>query len=82
MNTNILNFRVGDRVKAIGKVTGCSLGGMVGKVVALNQSGWDIGVEFDRKFSNGHTCGSRGKSGYCRWGYFKEFIKIEDEWDT
>lgn len=70
-------FTVGDRVIAVRPVDGLSrLIGKCGTVIEVSGAS-KIGVEFDERFPEGHTC-NRGKSGYCRWGNVYEFEHCEN----
>lgn len=73
-------FQIGDRVQAIGKVAGLNLSGKIGTIIYVYEKGksWDILVEFDNEFEEGHDGGGRGKSRHCRYGYEKEF-ELYDE---
>lgn len=75
-----MKFKVGDRVRAIGKVDNQDLKGKCGTVIQTEHSTlkrWEIGVEFDEHIG-GHDCGGRGKIGYCRWGCMSEFEPISN----
>lgn len=78
-------FKVGDRVRAIGFIDGLQMTDMVGTIVYIKDNMWEllpIGVEFDSQFLRGHACNTngrdRGKNGFCRWGRetdFELFVK-------
>lgn len=70
-------FKVGDRVRAIDTVDGVCLKdkcGTVVEVVDLWDAAYDLCVEFDEAFPEGHR-GPDGKHGFgrCRWGHNNEF---------
>ena len=77
-----MKFKVGDRVRAIGKVDGLDLTGKCGRVIRVFSSPIirvDICVEFDEPFWYGHDCQHRGKSGRCRWGEMSEFELLQNQ---
>ena len=68
-----MEFKIGDKVRAKGKVDGTALAGKAGKVISVKEGNdFPIAIEFDERISGGHTCGNRGKDGYCRWAKTEE----------
>lgn len=75
-----MKFKVGDRVRAINIVDGICLKGKRGTVVDvvdLRDASYDLCVEFDEAFPQGHT-GPDGKynRNCCRWGHNNEFEHV------
>lgn len=74
------NFKVGDRVEAIGAE--CLFSnpylqeGMLGTVVGISGSAPNIAVQFDA-YIEGHSVGGRGKEGFCWFMYEYELKKVE-----
>ena len=68
-------FKVGEKVRFI-DTTLSFITNKIGTiiVVGVDNNGTVLGVEFDKKFSRGHTCGGRGKNKHCYW-VNKEDIK-------
>lgn len=52
-----------------------------GHVVQVDNEDGTIGVEFDKRLSDGHSCGGRGEYGYCLW-IFPECLTLERTCDT
>jgi hypothetical protein len=74
------DFKKGVRVEAIKAVDGLDLIGYRGTIVSAPENSNDnVGVQFDRTFSGGHSCGGRGKEGHCRFGYMSCFRLIKKE---
>lgn len=68
-------FEVGDRVRAIGVVANRDMTNKFGTIKAINKSGChDINVEFDEKFSGGHT-----GDGDCKFGHGRHCASSEFE---
>ncbi len=76
-----MKLKVGDRVRAIGKVDGINLTGKCGRVVSVTDGLTHncIGVEFDERFPIGHDCSGKGKIGYCRFGDECDFELIQNQ---
>lgn len=67
------DFRVGDRVIAVGAVDGNnSLIGKSGRVIYLLGSSI-VSVEFDEPFMGGHNEHGHGKMGHCRHSLYSSF---------
>ena len=67
------NFRVGDRVIAVGAVDGnTGLIGEAGRVIFLMGAS-TVSVEFDKPFCGGRSENGRGKDGYCRHSHHSSF---------
>ena len=76
-----MKFKIGDRVRAIGKVDGEDLKGKCGTVIQTEDFSlkcWNIGVEFDEPFECGHDCDGMGRYRCCRWGKMSEFEPISN----
>lgn len=73
-----MEFKVGDRVRAIREVDGVYLANRCGTVVITCIAGdcAEIGVEFDEPFWSGNDCFGKGKMGHCRYGLESEFELI------
>lgn len=73
------NFRVGDRVIAVGAVDGnTDLIGEAGRVIYLIGQSL-VSVEFDKPFYGGHAENGRGKMGHCRHSHHSSFdFELDD----
>lgn len=63
-----MKYKIGDRVRVRQCLDGLNLKGKIGKVVAIGEM-YNYGIEFDEPIAGGHSCGGKGKWGWCRWGY-------------
>jgi hypothetical protein len=70
---------LGDRVRVIDRVDGLQMTDMEGTVIWVSDN--QIGVEFDERFDEGHSCNGRGKNGYCRFAYVDEVSIIKNDDD-
>lgn len=74
-----MSFKIGDRVVCIEPFDGNNrCVGLTGTIIALKHKHWDYGVQFDEKFSGGHTCNRKGKDGHCFYGFSSELMPIYD----
>lgn len=71
-NSDPVEWEVGDKVVVVRSFEGVEIG-TTGTVIEESDS---AGVEFD-KYIGAHSCGGRGKSGYCLWitGTYKNNVK-------
>lgn len=78
----VKTLKVGDKVEAIGKVSGLNLKGKQGVVVKVdNDPEVPVLVEFDKPFLEGHSGLGDGKckNGHGRWGRPNDFKVIKAE---
>lgn len=69
-------YNIGDRIIAEDRIGGAMLRGKTGTIVSL--SSCDIGIEFDEHI-DGHSCGGRGKPGYCRYARIYDKLSLIDD---
>lgn len=64
-----MKLKVGDRVRCIGKFDNLNLAGKTGTVVFVDSERiYNVGVDFDDSFHEGHSCGGKAKQGHGRYG--------------
>jgi len=51
--------------------------GFEGVVIKIANDGTEIGVEFDKKFEDGHDCNGNGRDGYCYYVSPEEISPLE-----
>ena len=73
-----MKYKIGDRVRVKGCFGGINLKGKTGTIISRSKI-YDCGVEFDESIVYGHSCGGRGKEGFCRWGYEIELEPVIDK---
>jgi len=78
-----MNFKVGDRIKALGSVAGMNLKGAVGTIIKVRNHDEHVtyGIAFEESFSKGHRCEGLCKDYHGRWttrGDKFELCKITD----
>ncbi len=76
-------FKIGDRVRVIDTFASRNMKNQVGTVIDVDEKScapWEVGVEFDEDLRmDGHSCGGRGKDGFCRWGRKRELELVGDK---
>lgn len=76
MSNENRTFNIGDRVMATGVIDWNDLSGKYGVVIAYHPTGVpNIGVQFDEKINDGHSCDGSGKNGFC-WYCDKDNLEI------
>lgn len=75
-----MKYKVGDRVKVISTFDGKDLKGKIGTIVGLGEScrPFEVGVEFDEPFTEGHTCTGKAKGGHGRYGRMRDLELVVD----
>ena len=65
----MLGLKVGDKVTCDKSFRGYPQKDWIGKVVSSGKG--NLGIEWEKSFNKGHTCGSLGLENHCRWyGFF------------
>jgi RNase P/RNase MRP subunit p29 len=70
-----MTFKFGDRVEVVNDFDDAKVG-MTGKIIFNDNHGL-LGVEFDKSFKGGHSCGGRCKDGYGHWAGVDHLRLIE-----
>ena len=72
-----MGFSIGDRVRVISRFDGRLMPGFEGTVITTcNSPAYEVGVEFDESFADGHSCRGLGENGHCRYGFNSELELI------
>lgn len=76
-------FKIGDRIVALGDIDGQDMTGRTGTIVCVdNGRGYKYGIQFDEHI-HGHDCNGHGEFGYCRYSApGDELMPMDTEMDT